>query len=74
MDILFYYCNYVRHLADDINRGEDELKNSLLHLKSSSPKKRNHNTYQNLNIKNSFTNTSFNSINMLPQNNHIIEH
>ena len=61
--------NYVRHLADDVNKGEEELKNSLHRPKSSSPKKRNPNTYQNLNMNNSFTNTSFNSMNMLPQNN-----
>ena len=61
--------DYVRHLADDVNRGEEDLKNSFQRPKSNSPKKRKNNINQNINMNNSFTNTSFNSMNMLPQNN-----
>ena len=63
--------NYVRHLADDVKAGEKEFKESYLRPKSNSPKRKKNNTYQNMNVNlnNSFTNTSFNSINMIPQNN-----
>ena len=63
--------NYVRHLADDVKAGEKEFKDSYLRPKSNSPKRKKNNTYQNMNVNlnNSFTNTSFNSINMIPQNN-----
>ena len=61
--------NYVRHLADDVRIGRDEFKNSFNRPKSSSPKKQKFNTNTNLNLNNSFTNTSYNSLNMLPQNN-----
>ncbi len=61
--------NYVRHLADDVNRGEEEFKNSFQRPKSTSPKKRKKNINQNMNMNSSFTNTSFNSNNMIPQNN-----
>ena len=63
--------NYVRHLADDVKAGEKEFKESYLRPKSNSPKRKKNNTYQNMsvNLNNSFTNTSFNSMNMIPQNN-----
>ena len=61
--------NYVRHLADDVNKGEEDFKNSFQRPKSNSPKRKKHNVNQNFNLNNSFTNTSFNSINTLPQNN-----
>ena len=63
--------NYVRHLADDVKMGEKEFKESYLKPKSNSPRRKKYNTNQNANnyLNNSFTNTSFNSINMQPPNN-----
>ena len=63
--------NYVRHLADDVNIGEKEFKESYQRPRSNSPQKKKYNTNQNtnINLNNSFTNTSFNSLNILPPNN-----
>ena len=55
--------NYVRHLATDVQNGEEEFKNSLNRNKSSSTKKRNDNL--NTNISNNSLN---NSANILPKN------
>ena len=59
--------NFVSHLADDVKAGEKEFKDSYLSSKSDGTKRKKNNTYQNMNVilKNSFTNTSFNSINMI---------
>ena len=61
--------NYVRHLADDIRVEENEFKNTYQRPKSNSPKRKKPYINSNLNLNNSFTNTSFNSFNMPPQNN-----
>ena len=58
----------VRHLADDVNIAESDFKSSMVRS-SSSPKKKKTNINQNLNINNSFTNTSYNTTNVFPQNN-----
>ena len=61
--------DYVRHLADDVNNGEYEFNNSMNRPKSSSPKKKFTDINKDINLNNSFNNTSFNSLNVLPQNN-----
>ena len=58
----------VRHLADDVNLAESDFKNSMIRS-NSSPKKKKTNFNQDLNMNNSFNNTSYNSTNAFPQNN-----
>ena len=57
--------NYVKHLATDIENGEEEFKNNYMKDKGNTPKKRT----KNVNQKNIMSNSLNNSTNILPQNN-----
>ena len=57
--------NYVKHLATDIENGEEEFKKSYMRNESAGPKK----NRKNLNQKNNMSYSLNNSTNILPQNN-----